>query len=537
MDTGGWVKPGRLALGLFLGAAGLHAQADVPLSNWTVPPYAASSAGGITTMTDVTQGIGFVGITPCRVADTRGNGAPIQGGIFPDSGLRTWDLTGICGIPAGTDAVSVNFTVVPTVAAPSGAFLLAWPTGQAPPPTAIMTYGPGQTIISNAAIVPLGAGEQMQVNVSHSTHVIMDVNGYFTDTYNPGVRFSATISGTGGAVQGRNIAAVSGAYGVEGSISTTSAAAGSAGVRGINDGTGSGGVGVWGSQAGSGWGVLGEAPTGFGVVGRVATDIANRAGVLGQSGFVTPAGSYSTAGVRGEGRAGVLGVSGNFLGGGEAVVGSLVDGFGAEIRYGSLATSFGVNPSGGAAPWAVFGGGDIGATGTKHFLDPHPTDATKEIAYISLEGPEAGTYFRGRAKFQNGMARIPVPDHFRFVTDPEGLTVQITPIGAMASVAVLKMDLNEIVVQASRNVEFSYLVQGVRSTFKDLSPIRESGDFMPRFANAKIPGWLSPAQKRLLIQNGTYREDGTVNAETAQRLGWDKVWEQRSRPAPQASQP
>jgi hypothetical protein len=99
------------------------------------------------------------------------------------------------------------------------------------------------------------------------------------------------------------------------------------------------------------------------------------------------------------------------------------------------------------------------------------------------------------------------------------------------------MDLNEIVVQASRNVEFSYLVQGVRSTFKDLSPIRESGDFMPRFADAKMPGWLSPAQKRLLIQNGTYREDGTVNSETAQRLGWDKVWEQRSRPAPQASQP
>jgi hypothetical protein len=536
-------------------------------------------------MTDVTQGIGFVGITPCRVADTRGNGAPIQGGIFPDSGLRTWDLTGICGIPAAADAVSVNFTVVPTVAAPAGAFLLAWPTGQAPPPTAIMTYGPGQTIISNAAIVPLGAGEQMQVNVSHSTHVIMDVNGYFTDTYNPGVRFAATISGVGGAVQGRNISSANLAFGVEGSVSTTAAGVSSAGVRGINDGTGSngigvwgthagggwgvlgqsatghgvygttaggagiagvrgqndatgsGGVGVWGSQAGSGWGVFGQAPTGYGVVGKIATDTSDRAGVIGQTGFVTPNPGYFAAGVRGEGRDGVLGVSGNFLGGGEAVVGSLVDGFGAEIRYGSLATSFGVDPSGGAAPWAVFGGGDIGATGAKFFLDPHPTDATKEIAYISLEGPEAGTYFRGRAKFQNGVARIPVPDHFRFVTDPEGLTVQITPIGAMASFAVLKMDLNEIVVQASRNVEFSYLVQGVRSTFKDLSPIRESGDFMPRFANAKIPGWLSPAQKRLLIQNGTYREDGTVNSETAQRLGWDKVWEQRSRPAPQPTTP
>lgn len=73
---------------------------------------------------------------------------------------------------------------------------------------------------------------------------------------------------------------------------------------------------------------------------------------------------------------------------------------------------------------------------------------------------EAGTYFSGRAKFQNGTARIPVPEHFRIVTNAEGLTVQITPIGAMPNFAVMKMDLNDIVVQASRNVEFSYLVQG-----------------------------------------------------------------------------
>lgn len=528
------------SLGFLIVSGALLAQSvDVPLHNWTVPPYTPSRAGGIHTMTDVTQGIGFVGITPCRVADTRGNGAPITGGIFTNSEQRDWDVTGICGIPAGADAISVNFSVVSAPATPQGAFLLAWPTGSPPAPgtiTAVMTFGPGVTILSNAAIVPLASGERLTVNVSHSTHIIMDVNGYFTDTYNPGVRFTATISGVGGAVQGRNISSVANAYGVEGSISTTSAGTASAGVRGINDGTGAGGVGVWGSHAGSGWGVFGQAPTGYGVVGRVATDILNRAGVIGQTGFVTPAGSYSTAGVRGEGRAGVLGISGNFLGGGEGVVGSLVDGFGAEIRYGALATSFGTDPSGGSAPWAVFGGGDIGATGAKHFLDPHPSDPNLMIAYVSLEGPEAGTYFRGRARIQNGLAKIAVPEHFRFVTDPEGLTVQITPIGAMASFAVMKMDLNEIVVQASRNMEFSYLVQGVRATFKDLSPYR-SGGFMPRTADAKIPAWLSPAQKRLLIQNGTYREDGTINMETAQRLGWDKIWEQRSRPAPQRAEP
>ena len=203
----------------------------------------------------------------------------------------------------------------------------------------------------------------------------------------------------------------------------------------------------------------------------------------------------------------------------------------------NIATDPGCPSSPCGGPWGVFAGGNIGATGAKYFLDPHPTDAGLVVGYISLEGPEAGTYFRGRARFQNGLARIPVPEHFRWVTDTEGLTVQITPIGEMATFAVVKMDLNEIVVKSSRNVEFSYLVQGVRASFKDASPVFRSRDFMPRSADARLPLWLSPAQKKLLIQNGTYREDGTVNAETARHLGWDKVWESRTRPAPQPNEP
>jgi len=49
-----------------------------------------------------------------------------------------------------------------------------------------------------------------------------------------------------------------------------------------------------------------------------------------------------------------------------------------------------------------------------------------------LEGPEAGTYFRGRARFSHGMARIEAPESFRLVTDEKSLTVQITPIGQVA---------------------------------------------------------------------------------------------------------
>jgi hypothetical protein len=129
-------------------------------------------------MSAVTSALPFIGLTPCRVADTRGNGAPIQGGIFGNSESRIWTVGGICGIPSFAGAISVNFTVVAAGGIPAGSFLLAWPTGSPPvQTTAIMTYGPGQ-IISNAAIVPLSAG-QLTVNVSGSTHIIMDVNGYY----------------------------------------------------------------------------------------------------------------------------------------------------------------------------------------------------------------------------------------------------------------------------------------------------------------------------------------------------------------------
>jgi hypothetical protein len=197
------------------------------------------------------------------------------------------------------------------------------------------------------------------------------------------------------------------------------------------------------------------------------------------------------------------------------------------LAQGLLGTIIGLDPDPGP-PWAVHAVGKIGATGVKAFLEPHPSDPTRIIQYVALEGPEAGTYFRGRARFQRGLATIPVPEDFRMVTDPQGLTVQITPIGEMASFAVVRMGLDQIVVKSSRDVEFSYFVQGVRASFKDVQPVIRDGTFVPQSAEAKMPSALAERQKRLLIQNGAYKEDGSVNMETARRLGWDRMWERRS---------
>jgi hypothetical protein len=559
---------------------------DVPLHNWTVPPYSAAGGSGIHTMTDATPPRAFVGVVPCRVADTRGNGAPIQGGIFGNSTARDWQVSGTCGIPSGADAVSVNFTVVSTAATPQGAFLLAWPTGSPPAnPVAVMTYGPGVTIISNAAIVPLNGSGQMTVNVSHSTHIIMDVNGYFSDRIGnpanylelwnnaPGlptaffvnastVDNSSAVYGAaaGGAASPPSPAAgvhgespflgvlgASFARGVVGSLMSTPNPFSSELAKGVLgyhvdiadpaiQGLDVGAFGQTASSVAQSAGVIGynTAQTGAvaGVRGVIGSQSLGAAGVRGQDGggavgnpnAQQPEYLRASAGVRGESHLnnGVLGLTNQGVG----VLGEFVDSNGAVLHYGRI----------GSAGYGVYGD-NIGATGSKSFIDPHPTDASKVIRYYSLEGPESGTYFRGRGKFERGIAQITVPEDFRMVTDPGGLTVQVTPIGGMASVGVLKADLNEIVVQSSRNLEFYYLVQGVRATHPDLKPFGRGDEFRPESANARLPLWLSEGQKRLLIQNGTYNADGTVNMDTARRLGWDKIWEERAHPKPQPTEP
>lgn len=45
---------------------------------------------------------------------------------------------------------------------------------------------------------------------------------------------------------------------------------------------------------------------------------------------------------------------------------------------------------------------------------------------------------------------------------------------------------------------------------------------------------MPESYRRLLVQNGTLNPDGTLNRDTARRLGWDKEWKKRGRPAPQS---
>ena len=76
-------------------------------------------------------------------------------------------------------------------------------------------------------------------------------------------------------------------------------------------------------------------------------------------------------------------------------------------------------------------GADGSITGTtKSFRMDHPLDSSKEIYYVSLEGPEAGAYTRGTAQLVGGEATIRLPEHFTLVAGDEGMTVHLTALSA-----------------------------------------------------------------------------------------------------------
>ena len=557
---------------------GIAQQADIPLSNWTVPPY-TSSAGGIHTMVDATPPRAFIGLPVCRLLDTRPPANnPLDGdGAYAADATRTYDVEGFCGIPTGADAVSLNITVTNTGNSPFG-HLKVWPANQAEPNVSTLNWNAGGLTIANAAIVALSPTGTFSVKTGNAgADVIIDVNGYFSDTLGTPANTFHVISDVVGnaAVRGTNNAFSFSGYGVWGegtfgigvygtsgsyngvwaqSASHDALAAfggrdggylqgarhGLIGASTATTGVNFGVVGAGASGSNGAAGVLGAAAAGgftFGVKGTTASTGLDAAGVKGVSGAGDPLGdtvdciACFQSGVRGVSDTGGFGVLG-ITRGGSAVAGiKLNPADNATLNGGYLGSTFG---------FGVYHLGGEGGTGAKYFIEPHPIDPSLVIKYISLEGPEAGTYFRGKGKFQNGIATIEVPEDFRMVTDPDGLGIQVTPIGQMATVAVQSIGLDRIVVRGSRNVEFFYTVNGVRRAFKDHVPIQPSrGEYMPQKAGVTLEShhYLAPEQRRVLMQNGTYREDGTVNMETAHRLGWDTVWERDSRPQPQPEQP
>lgn len=200
---------------------------DWPVANWAAPLYwspgeAARAPAGrpreeegwligkAAAATVPTSPVPLIGVTPCRIADTRDGTRPPGYGPPPmaPGAPRDFTLTGVCGIAATAQAVSLNITVVN----PQGlGYILLYPQGGGQPVVSTLNYTAGVTV-ANAAIVPLGAGGAITVAVAVSgTDVLIDTNGYYaaagvgaSNTFLGVSAGNFTMSGDGNTAVGTN---------------------------------------------------------------------------------------------------------------------------------------------------------------------------------------------------------------------------------------------------------------------------------------------------------------------------------------------
>jgi hypothetical protein len=176
------------------GVLGQETPAARQIANWSAPLYWAPSAEARTseaatplsaTTVAATAAEPFVGVTPCRIADTRGNG--FTGAYGPPAlsagAARSFTLTGQCGIVGSAVAVSLNITVTNTL---GSGFIKIYPAGGTVPVVSTLNYLAGQTV-ANAAVVPLGTGGGITVVAGVSgTNLLIDTNGYYGSTSGDG---------------------------------------------------------------------------------------------------------------------------------------------------------------------------------------------------------------------------------------------------------------------------------------------------------------------------------------------------------------
>lgn len=124
-------------------------------------------------------------LRPARLADTR-PGAPTidgqgqgAGKVTPGSPLLL-TVAGRAGIPAAATVTAVALNVTAVDAAPGGAYVTVYPADQARPVASNINVDSGQTV-ANSVIAKLSPSGQIRIYASASTHILVDVAGYWTD--------------------------------------------------------------------------------------------------------------------------------------------------------------------------------------------------------------------------------------------------------------------------------------------------------------------------------------------------------------------
>jgi hypothetical protein len=500
---------------------------DIAIHNWSAPKtwMPPATPGAKRTMTDVTNPLPFIGVRPCRLADTRGlagfsgqAGGPILAGNTTRNFVVAGTVPGLttqCGIPAGAEGVSLNFTVTGMNTVGN---LIAYPAGSAQPNTSVINWNASSVALGNGAVVPVGAGGSITVfpNVpaGGQTHLIIDVNGYFSSSAGNGETFqlfgnvgggialiyAANIDSTGYAIRGVGagigVAGVSNGSGLSfAGVYGTSINA--LGVYGFSTNTN----GVWAQS--TNWDALaafggrdggyfqaarnglvgnsvGTSGALYGVIGLEASADPGSAGVQGvsQSGAPTNTYTYGQAGLLGASVSGRALLAVTQFGGGTAGSFHRLDNispFGETSRvelcpsgsisgtfFGDVFISTSPAPGGGAGNLSVVG---TVSKGAGSFKIDHPLDPENKYLYHSfVESPDMMNVYNGNVILDSrGEATVVLPEYFEALNTD--FRYQLTPIGRASQVLYIAEEIenNRFRIAGGRpGGKVSWQVTGIR---------------------------------------------------------------------------
>lgn len=193
---------------------------QIPIRNWPVPQYwmptqtfteagsgsAKSQAVGAATgprlgsVTPLAGPLAFVGITPCRLVDTRafaGMPAPFGAPALSGYVTRSFPLKNHpnCILPPEAKAFSLNLVAIPHGTL---SFLSSWPDGYPYPGTSFLNSLSGD-IVNNAVIIAAGVNGGINVVAGEPTDLLIDINGYFIDVSGAKGSLGGVVSANGTA--------------------------------------------------------------------------------------------------------------------------------------------------------------------------------------------------------------------------------------------------------------------------------------------------------------------------------------------------